>query len=124
MELYLAPVKPEFNPTNGQFLKGHIPFNKDKKWTDYMDMRKAERIKHIGLQNLHGRKDLGGWNKKRVIGIKNGQLLSCYESATKAAKLMRLQRRNISACCEGKRKKCGGIYWFFEADYHKWKWYL
>ena len=120
MELYLDPVLKPYNPVNGQFNKGHKPFNKGLKWTDYMDMRKAKRVKRIGLLNLKGRSDIGGWNKKPVIGIKDGRFV-VFESATKAALLLNIQRRNISNCCEGKRKRCGGVLWFFENDYNKWK---
>lgn len=120
MELYLTPIKPTYNPVNGQFYKGNIPFNKGLKWIDYMDMRKAKRVIRIGMQNLRVRHDIGGWNKKSVIGIKNGRF-SVFESATKAARLLNLQRRNISSCCASKRKHCGGIAWFFEKDYERWK---
>ena len=123
MELYLEPIKSQYNIRNGQFNQGHIPFNKGKKWIDYMDMRKAKRIVRIGTLNLRGRSDIGGWNKKQVVGIKNG-LFTVFESATKAANIMNLERRNISHCCEGKRKKCGDIFWFFETDYHKWKYLI
>lgn len=82
-----------------------------------MDMRKAKRV----LKNMvHiGRPDIGGWNRKAVIGIKNGQL-TYYSSAQVAGKILGIQRRNISHCCSGKRKHCGGIQWFFESDIDKW----
>ena len=51
-ELYIPPKRIYRNPTNGQFLKGLTPHNKGKKWEDYMDMRKAKRIKRIALSNL------------------------------------------------------------------------
>jgi hypothetical protein len=120
MELYLEPIRPKYNPKNGRFLKGNVPHNKGKKWTDYMDMRKARKVKRIGMMNLRGRSDIGGWNKRQVIGIKNGQFF-VFESATKAAKILEIERRNISHCCKGKRKHCGGFRWFFEKDYHLWK---
>lgn len=120
MELYIEPIRPKFNPKTGRFLKGNVPHNKGKKWNDYMDMRKARKVKRIGMLNLRGRSDIGGWNKKQVIGIKNGRF-SVFESATKAANLLQIERRNISHCCEGKRKHCGGVRWFFEKDYHLWK---
>lgn len=123
MELYLAPVKPQHNPVNGRFLKGHKPFNKGKKWADYMDMRKAEKVKKNLLLGS-GNMNLGGHNKRKVIGIKDGKIIGCFESATKAADLLTLQRRNIGHCCEGKRAKCGGINWFYEADIIEWKTYL
>lgn len=120
MELYLEPVRKNYNPITGRFLKGIIPHNKGKKWEDYMDMRKAKRVKRIGMQNLKGNPNIGGWNKKQVIGIKENRIIGVFESATKAAERTKLIRRNISHCCEGKRKHCGGIRWFFEADIERW----
>ena len=124
MELYLDPVINNRNPINGQFLKGHKPHNKGKKWDDYMDMRKARKIKRIGKQNLRGRLDIGGKNKKQVIGIKDGKIIGVFESATKAAEILGLIRRNISHCCNGKRNRCGKIQWFLESENSKWFKYL
>lgn len=120
MELYIAPKRLQNNPLTGRFLKGRVPFNKGKKWEDYMDMRKAKRIKRIGMMNLRPRMDIGGQNKRMVIGIKDGRIIGPFESAVKAAEKTKLIRRNIAHCCEGKRKHCGGIRWFYEADVQKW----
>lgn len=38
-ELYLPPVLPDYNVKNGQFKKGHVPYNKGKKWSEYMTKR-------------------------------------------------------------------------------------
>lgn len=84
---------------------------------DYMDMRKVEKV--LKCLTHTGRPDIGGWNKRQVIGIKNGKL-HCFESASHAAKILGIQRRNIASCCAGKRKHCGGIQWFFESDIDKW----
>jgi hypothetical protein len=113
MELKLDPIR-TYNPVNGRFNKGHEPFNKGLKWDDYMDMRKAKRIKKNLLLGK-GRKDIGGWNKKKVIGIIDGKWF-VFASAAKAAEKTGLNRRNISHCCAGDRKKCGGIMWFFESS--------
>ena len=113
MELKLDPIR-TYNPVNGQFYKGHEPFNKGLKWDDYMDMRKAKRIKKNLLLG-RGRIDIGGWNKKKVVGVKDGKW-AVFESATKASEKLGLERRNINHCCNGKRKRCGGIMWFFESS--------
>ena len=42
-ELTLSPVWTGINKQTGQFLKGHVPANKGKKWSDYMT--KDERMK-------------------------------------------------------------------------------
>jgi hypothetical protein len=124
MELYIEPIRIKHNPLNGRFLKGHEPHNKGKKWEDYLDMRKAKRIKRIAIKNLKCNPNIGGWNKKQVIGIKENRIIGVFESATKAAERLKIQRRNIAHCCAGKRNKCGGIRWFFESDYDKWIIYL
>lgn len=106
-----------YNRQNGQFLKGHIPHNKGKKWTDYMDMRKAKKIIRIGKKNLvPGNNNIGGWNKKKVVMVTPKGNRAVFESATDAAEKMGLIRRNISHCCEGKRRRCGGRWWFFFDD--------
>ena len=42
-ELTLPPVWTGINKQNGQFLKGHVPANKGKKWSDYMGKRAMKR---------------------------------------------------------------------------------
>lgn len=120
MELYISPLKRQNNAVTGCFLKGHTPHNKGKKWEDYMDMRKAPKIKRIALKNLRPRLDIGGQNKRQVIGIKEGKIIGVWESAVKASEKLKLQRRNIAHCCQAKRKHCGGIRWFYEADVQRW----
>ena len=44
-ELYIEKEVPKRNAVNGRFLKGHVPHNKGKKWIEWMDMRKAKKIK-------------------------------------------------------------------------------
>ena len=125
-ELYLPPIT--YNPVNGQFRKGNIPFNKGKKWSDYMDMRKAKRmLKCLELGRTKGNGKLAGANKKARVAIKDGKLIA-FESATEAAKILKakgvkISQRNICACCleqkvtVGKysyvRKKAGGYVWFY-----------
>ena len=46
-ELYIPIERPTRNLITGKFLKGHIPHNKGKKISDYMDLDKAEKIKRI-----------------------------------------------------------------------------
>lgn len=113
-ELTLSPERPQYNPTNGQFLKGHTPHNKGKKWEDYMDMRKARRIKRIACKNLRGRKDIGGWNKKPIVAIdKDGNILGWFNSASEAEQKTGIFASNIRNVCHGKRKKAGGFRWEF-----------
>lgn len=50
-ELYIPRERPKYNPANGQFLKGTEPFNKGKKWDEYMGKR-AQRRAMKGWKNL------------------------------------------------------------------------
>lgn len=121
MELYIEPNKITKNPLNGRFLKGHIPHNKGKKWEDYMDMRKARKMKKcLELGRKQGNSMIAGYNKKAVIGIKDGKIIGVFESSVSAGDKLNLIARNIRHCCAGKRKRCGTIYWFYESDYDKW----
>lgn len=114
MELYIPKERPQYNPTNGQFLKGHIPFNKGKKWEDYMDMRKAKRIKRIALMNLARNRNIGGWNKKAVVCVdEENNILGWFSSAMDAEKKTGICARNIRTVCNGKRKHAGGYRWEF-----------
>ena len=115
MEL-TAEGRPSRNFQTGTFLKGHIPHNKGKKWSEWMDGRKAKKILRIGMKNLKGRADIAGWNKRAVVAVLEDGRYFYFESATKAAELTGLIRRNISHCCQGKRKHCGRYKWFYFTD--------
>ena len=116
MELYIAPEKLSKNPLNGRFLKGHTPHNKGKKWVDYLDMRKARRMKKNLQKGRVGNSSIAGWNKRSVIGIKDGKIIGVFESASEAGRKTAINGRNISSCCNGKRKTCGGVQWFWESS--------
>lgn len=116
-ELYIPPQQHTRNAVNGRFMKGHIPFNKGKKWTDYMDMRKAKRVKRIGLKNLRpGNKDIPGWNAKPVVAILDGEIKGIYRSSCDAERKTGICQHGIRLCCSKKRKSAGGYKWFWERD--------
>jgi hypothetical protein len=114
MELYIPIERPQYNPTNGQFLKGHVPHNKGKKWEDYMDMRKAKRVIRIAKQNLKPNMNIGGWNRKAVVALDmEGNIAGWFASAMDAEKKTGICKRNINSVCNGKRKHAGGFKWEF-----------
>lgn len=114
-ELYIPIDRPQYNPTNGRFLKGHIPHNKGKKWSEYMDMRKAKRIKRTAMNNLRPRMDIGGWNRKAIVAIDDeGNVLGWFSSSEDAERKTGVCARNIRSVCNGERKKAGGFRWEFE----------
>ena len=113
MELIFEQKKFTRNAKNGRFLKGHEPFNKGKKMTEYLSEEKINKLK----SNLKrtGRSNIGGGNKVKIIAIKNGEF-SVFESSTKAANLLNLHASNIIKCCQKKRNSTGGIQFFYEKD--------
>ncbi len=115
-ELYIPPKYSGRNLTTGQFLKGYVPHNKGKKWSEYMDMRKAKRIKRIAIKNLVRNYRIGGWNAKPVVAIKGNNLVGIFPSAADAGRKTGICGRNIISCCSGKRKTAGGYRWFWEKD--------
>lgn len=115
-ELYIPIERPTRSLVNGRFLKGHTPHNKGKRWADYMDMRKAKRIKRIGVKNLVRNYRISGWNAKPVVAIKDDELVGIYPSASEAGRKAGICGRNIISCCSGKRKHVGGYQWFWEND--------
>lgn len=108
----LLGAKPKKKP-NGQFYKGQTPHNKGKKWTEWMNPAKMPKVLACSeIRRKTGNPDLPGWNKKPIIGIKEGKEY-WFKSAQAAADATGLIRTNISKCCRGERKHCGGFIWKF-----------
>lgn len=97
-------------------MKGHVPFNKGKKWSDYMDMRKAKRVKRIGMRNLKRGYVIAGWNAKPVVAILDGKIAGIYPSSNEAGRKTGICSRNIRRCCDGECRHAGGFRWFWESD--------
>ena len=107
---------PARNFLNGRFLKGHIPHNRGKKIEEYMSNANIRKVKRIGMKNLKGRSDIGGWNARKVVAVREDGKPFVFTSATKAAEVTHLIRRNITRCCQGKAKHCGRFRWFYWED--------
>lgn len=104
--------KPKSKP-NGQFVKGNIPFNKGKKWDEWMDGRKQRKVRRCLIHT--GNPNLPGWNKKAVAGVRDGKVVF-FESANDAERKTGITARNIRNCCAKHRKHAGGCEWFFADD--------
>lgn len=142
-ELTFSPVYTGINKKNGQFLKGHIPFNKGKKWDECFGKRAQKRMAK-GWKNLDKfrpkqRPDTAGRCRKMVVGLlDNGQWM-LFKSLVEAAEWLGGIRENIGRCCRmnKSRKVCKhdwrtgckkgselvntdhrykGIRWYFESD--------
>lgn len=116
MELRLGDERQQYNPINGRFLKGHIPHNKGKKWSEWMDGRKQRKVRRIASQNIHGRPDIGGWNKRAVIMLDDEGNRAYFESSAEAGRATGIIARNIRYVCDKKRKHAGGYRWFWFDD--------
>jgi hypothetical protein len=117
-ELYVQPERIQRNPLNGRFLKGFTPHNKGKRMSEYMS---AEMVKYVLKKLPHkGNSNVAGWNKKEVIGIKDGKIIGVFKSGIDAGNKTGICAGNIRLCCREKRKSAGGIKWFWEKDIEKW----
>jgi len=145
MENYELHIEapPKRNYINGQFIKGHIPFNKGlpmRKWMDGRKRRKVIKYLEIGRQ-LGNAKYMAAFNSKQVVAISdNGQLKafknSRYGEEYFKALGIKINRRNINAVCHQKktknnrnnkyylRRKAGGFRWFFADDIDKYKQFI
>lgn len=113
-ELYIPIERPQYNPTNGQFLKGHVPHNRGKKMKDYLDEETIKRIKEVGIKNLKPNLKVCGWNKKAIIAMDDdNKILGWFSSSCDAEKKTGICARNIRQTCNGKRKHAGGFKWEF-----------
>jgi hypothetical protein len=131
MENYELYIPPKYNKKNGRFYPGHIPFNKGKKQSEWMDGRKIRKVKKYLILGRHNYK-LPGLNKIEIVGIKDGKL-TAFKSAVDAEKILRakgikVNQRNIRTVCLGSidkkgyiRLKAGGYKWFHAKDVKKYK---
>lgn len=112
-ELYIEPKRANKNVLTGRFVKGCVPHNKGKKWSEWMDGRKCKKV----LNNLQrvGNPNLAGWNARKVVGLKDGKF-RIFKSCSDAGRQLGIQQRNINSCCNKKRKTAGGFLWYFEDD--------
>ena len=111
-ELHLPPKRPKYNIHNGQFLKGHEPHNKGKKWDDYMSKR-GQRRAAKGWKNLEKyrpkeRPDTAGRCRKKVVGVTDDGKFRIFPRLQDAAEWCGGSRENVGRCCRHNqsRKEC------------------
>ena len=143
-ELTLPPVWTGINKQNGQFLKGHVPANKGKKWSEYMGKRAQKRCakgwKNLDkYRNKNGRADTAGRCRKQVVAVMDDGRWLLFPYLGPAAEWVGGKRENIGRCCRmneakkvckrdwrpGQAKGANrvntdhrymGIRWYFETD--------
>ena len=143
-ELTLAPIWTGVNKQTGRFLKGHVPANKGKKWSDYMGKRAMKRAmkgwKNVISHRPKTRPDTAGRCRKQVVAVMDDGSWLVFPYVGAAAKwLGNGNRENIGRCCRcnESKKVCKhdwrpnqpkgasrvntdhrymGIRWYFESD--------
>ena len=133
-ELYIAPVWTGINKQNGQFLKGHTPHNKGKRWSDYMGKRAMKRAMK-GWQNVIShrpktRPDNAGRCRVPVVAVRDDGTWCVLPYVGAAGEWVGGCRENVRRCCQCNRarhvnKKTGavntdhrymGIRFYYESD--------
>ena len=108
-ELTLPPVWTGINKQNGQFLKGHEPHNKGKKWSEWMSKRGQRKVRK-GWQNVldhrpKSRPDTAGRCRKQVIAVTDDGRWYHFGYVGAAAQWLQdrlgiaCNRENIGRCC-------------------------
>ena len=109
-ELTLTPVWTGINRQNGRFLKGHVPANKGKKWSQFMSKRSQKRAakgwKNLELyRNKNGRADTAGRSRKEVIAVTDEGRWLYFSYLGAAAKWIGGNRENVGRCCRQNQRK-------------------
>lgn len=133
-ELYLPPEVPKRNAVTGRFMKGHVPANKGKKWSDYMGKRAMKRAakgwKNVCEHRPKHRSDTAGRCRKAVIAVMDDGTWKFFSYIGNAGKWIGGSRENVGRCCRFNQarhvnKKTGaintdhkynGVRFYFEDD--------
>jgi hypothetical protein len=107
-ELYIEPPRFNCNVKNGQFLKGSTPFNKGRKWSEWMTKRVQKRAKK-GWANLDKyrpktRPDNAGRCRKAVIAVADDGTWQWFPSISHVGEMLGVCRENVRRCCKTNRK--------------------
>lgn len=127
-ELHLAPVATGRDATTGRFLKGHVSYNKGKKWSEWMSERSQKRAAK-GWKNLDKRPTTpspnAGRPRRPVIGVMNNDRFVYFPSIRTAADRINGRRDSIRWCCHANLTGTGRvktdhryrhIRWYYEDD--------
>lgn len=109
-ELNLGPeyIQPK---RKGRFKKGHVPYNKGKKWDDYlpkeMQTKYLKHLKRVQFKKGHPsyRPETAGRPKKKVIAVYDDGRFVVIPSIKKAADLMGVTSDSIYYTCKRNRAR-------------------
>ena len=108
-ELFIPPVFEGRNMKTGRYIKGHIPYNKGKKWSNLYTKKAQNRMKR-GWGNLtkwlkeNGRPKKSGSPPVQVIAVLDDGRWLFFPSMIEAANWIGGSRNGISHCCRKNRK--------------------
>ena len=102
-ELYLPPERKPYNPVNGQFLQGHTPHNKGKRWKEWAGRRAQKRMmkgwKNLDTYRPTTRPDNAGRCRKMVIAVRDDGSWCCLPFIGAAWQWVGGSRENVRRCC-------------------------
>lgn len=134
---------PEYIPPKrkGRFKKGHVPYNKGKKWDEYlpkaMQTKYLKHLKRVQFKkgNPSYRPETAGRPKRKVIAVYDDGRFFVIPSLSKARELMDVSSGVIRECCKKNRARrmlrnkngkplnkvntdyrCRGIRFYYEDD--------
>ena len=120
---------------NGRFAKGNRPWNKGRKWDEYLDPETQRKLIEVGTRNL--KPTMKGHKPTRacpVISIDAEGKMRRHETITYAARHFGINRENLGRCARlnhamrpskknGKvntNHRCKGIRFYLEDDVLLW----
>lgn len=78
------------------------------------------KIENIEYCDRSYNMNYGTRNKKSILQFtKEGEFIRKWDSATQVERELGISQGNISMCCKGKLKTCGGFKWGYADDYKK-----
>lgn len=75
------------------------------------------------ISKIHSKKDTVNAQYRKVIqrDLTTNEIVNVFENISQAAKFVGVGAENISRCCKGKNKSCGGYFWQYESEEYKYK---
>ena len=85
-------------------MKGHIPANKGKKWSEYLSKRTQRRCakgwKNLDLyRNKNGRSVNAGRRRRQVVAVMDDGSFRVFPFILAAAEYVSGKRENVCRCC-------------------------
>lgn len=110
------PYKPD-RKRNGQFAYGCEPFNKGRKWDEWMSAEEQDKMRRHLREVGKGNRSFGDFRKRAVacVGI-DSHKVCFFDSMIDAAGKTGVNYRNIRKVCNKERHKAGGFMWFYAED--------